>query len=78
MAEYSEEQVGKRVVSQEGEEIGEVTAIDDGSMVVRVTVGNNNDVVDHMGWDTRTNQETHTLNDRYVSNIRENAVRLRV
>ncbi|WP_459193739.1 hypothetical protein [Halosimplex sp. J119] len=78
MAEYSEEQVGKRVVSQDGAEIGEVSGIDDGSLVVRVTVGNNNDVVDHLDWDVRTNREEHTLNDRYVSNVRENTIRLRV
>ena len=78
MAEYSEEQVGKRVVSQDGAEIGEVMAVDDGSLVVRVDVGATHDVVDHLGWDDVLNQETHTLDSYYVSTLRENAVRLRV
>ncbi|WP_123535577.1 hypothetical protein [Halosimplex salinum] len=78
MAEYTDEQVGKRVVAQSGEEIGEVVAIDEGSLVVEVQVGDGHDVVDHLGWDSGANQERHTLDDRYVSTIRENAVRLRV
>lgn len=78
MVEYSDEQVGKRVVSQDGVEIGEVTAIDDGSLVVRVDVSDANEVIDHLKWDHGANQETHTLNDRYVSTIRDSSIRLRV
>lgn len=78
MADYSDQQVGKRVVAQNGTTVGEVSDVDDGDLVVTVAPDVDRDVVDHLDWDGVVNRERHRLNDRYVSNVREQTVRLRV
>lgn len=78
MAEFTDDQIGKRVVAQNGNAIGEVTAVDDGSLRVTLSEDADREVVDHLGWEGVVNREVHTLNDRYISTVREDAVRLRV
>lgn len=78
MADYSEEQCGKRVVAQNGTVLGEVTAVENGSLQVRVGTDADPDVLSHLDWDGRTNQERHRLNDRYISTIRDDTIRLRI
>lgn len=78
MADFSEEHRGKRVVAQNGTTVGEVTAVDDGDLVVTVDGEADRDVIDALDWDGPVNQETHTLNDRHVSNVGEKRIRLRV
>lgn len=78
MADFSEEQIGKRVVAQNGGTVGEVTDVRNGDLRVTVVAEADDDVVDELGWDGVVQQETHTLNDRYVSNVGEDAIRLRV
>jgi len=78
MAEFTERHVGKAVRDQDGGLVGQVTGIENGSFRVTLDAAADQEVVDHLGWGGRTNQETHVLNDRYVSNIDDDTVRLRV
>jgi hypothetical protein len=77
MADYSNDQIGKRVVAQSGVEIGSVEEVRDGDMYVAVEP-DADDAVSEIGWEGMVNQDMHRLPDRYVSNITENTVRLRV
>jgi hypothetical protein len=78
MAEYSEAQLGKRVVAQNGTPVGEVTGVDDGTLLVTVDEDIDRDVVTDLNWDGVVNRETHRLNDRHISNVSEETIRLRV
>lgn len=78
MAEFSDDHIGKRVVDQGGSELGEVTGVENGRLRVTLSEEADRDTVDHLNWDYITQQETHRLNDKYISNIDEETVRLRV
>lgn len=78
MAEFTDRHVGKRVVDQDGTQLGEVTGVENGRLRVTIVEGADRDTIDQLNWDYITNQETHRLNDRYVSNIDEDTVRLGV
>ena len=78
MADYTDDQLGKRVVAQSGVEIGSVEEVRDGDMYVAVESDTDDDAVSQLGWDGTVNQDVHRLSDEYVSNLTENTVRLRV
>lgn len=78
MAEFSDDHIGKRVVDQGGTQLGEVTGVENGRLRVTLVEGADRETVDQLNWDYITNQETHRLNDRYISNIDEDEIRLRV
>ena len=77
MADYKNDQIGKRVVAQSGVEIGSVQDIRNGDMYVAVE-SSDDDAVSQLGWDEMVNQDVHRLPDEYVSNVTESTVRLRV
>lgn len=78
MADFSDEQLGKRVVAQNGTTIGEVTDVRNGSLHVTVDGDADRDVIDELNWDGVVDQSTHELNDRHVTTVREDAIRLGV
>ncbi|MFB6165311.1 MAG: hypothetical protein ABEJ31_09155 [Haloarculaceae archaeon] len=78
MAEFSDEQIGKRVVDQDGRPVGEVTDVRNGELWVRIDADADPDVIDDLDWDGVVNQETQRLNEHFVSTVRENTVRLNV
>ena len=78
MADFTEEQIGKRVVAQNGTVVGEVTDVRDGSLKVTLDADADSDVVDTLNWDGVVDQQTHDLTDRRISTIREDTIRLRV
>ena len=78
MADFSEDHIGKRVVDQGGTQLGEVTSVENGRLRVTLVEGADRDTVDHLKWDYITQQETHRLNDKYISNIDEDTIRLRI
>lgn len=78
MADLSDDHIGKRVVAQSGVEIGSVEDIRDGDMYVAVEPDADDDAVSQIGWDGIVNQDVHRLPDRFVSNITDTTVRLRV
>ena len=73
-----EDHVGKRVVAQSGNQVGTVAEVRDGTLHVEVGPDADPDVLDQLGWDGVVNQEVHELEGRYVSNIGDDTVRLRV
>ncbi|WP_254545357.1 hypothetical protein [Halomarina pelagica] len=75
---FSEKQVGKRVVSQTGEEIGTVSDVRGGDLHVTVEGDVDPDVLDELAWDGTVEQDTHHLPGRYVANVDEDTIRLRV
>jgi hypothetical protein len=82
MADYSDEHAGKRVVAASGVEIGSVEEVRDGDLYVAVEPADDevadNEAVAELGWDGPVTQDLHRLPDRYVSNITDNTIRLRV
>ncbi|WP_276302025.1 hypothetical protein [Halorussus lipolyticus] len=77
MADYSDDQLDKRVVAQSGVEIGFVEEVRDGDLYVAVEP-DADDAVSQLGWDGMVNQDVHHLEDRYVSNVTDATIRLRV
>lgn len=78
MADFSDDHVGKRVVAQNGVEIGTVDHVSGGDLFVAVEPDAERETLSDLGWDGPVNQDSRRLSDEYVSNITENAVRLRV
>lgn len=78
MADFSDDHVGKRVVAQSGAEVGTVDHVRDGDLFVAVEPDADREVVSNLGWDGPVNQDSERLSDEYVSNVTENAIRLRV
>lgn len=75
MADYSDDHIGKRVVSQDGVEIGSVEDVRNGDLYV--TLESSDADVPDFEWVGQVNQDLHRLPDQYVSNVRENTIRLR-
>ena len=73
-----EDHVGKRVVAQSGNRVGTVSEVRDGSLHVEVGPDADRDVLDRLDWDGTVNREVHELERRYISNIGDDVVRLRV
>lgn len=78
VAEFTEEQVGKRVLDQEGVEVGTVAEVRDGSLYVEVAPDADRETLSNLRWDGTVNQEVHHLQAEFVSNVREDTIRLRV
>lgn len=78
MADYSDDQLDKRVVAQSGVEIGSVEEVRDGDLYVAVEPDADDDAVAQLGWDGMVNQDVHHLEDQYVSNVTDTTIRLRV
>ena len=55
-----------------------MTGVDDGTLLVTVDEDIDRDVVTDLNWDGVVNRETHRLNDRHISNVSEETIRLRV
>jgi hypothetical protein len=73
-----ERHVGKRVVAQNGSEIGTVSEVREGSLWVEVGPDADPDVLASLRWRGVVNQEEHELENRFISDISEHVVRLRV
>lgn len=78
MVEFTEEQIGKRVVAQSGNEIGTVAGVDDDALRVEIGPDADDDVLAQLGWDGVVSQRVHDLERRYVSNVGDDVIRLRV
>ena len=78
MGPEASEHVGKRVVAQNGTEVGTVREERDGTLYVAVGPDADTDVVDELGWGGVVHQRTHELDNRFISTITDETVRLRV
>lgn len=78
VGEFTDEQVGKRVVSQDGGHVGTVDSVRDGSIYVEVAGDVDADLRKSLGWDGVVNREERELEGEFVSMITDDAIRLRV
>jgi len=78
MADFSDDHLGKRVVTQSGREIGNVVEVRNGDLYVSIETDSLDETVDELGWEGPVEQDRHRLEDRYISTVTENAIRLRV
>lgn len=78
MPDFTDKQLGKRVVAQDGATVGEVTEVRDGTLWVTVAEDADRDVLDELRWTGVVNRETERLNQRFISSLREDTIRLRV
>lgn len=77
-AQFTEAQIGKRVVDQAGVQVGTVSDVRDGSLYVEVGPDADEETLSNLRWDGTVNQEVHHLRSRYVSNVSDDVIRLRV
>lgn len=77
-ADFTDEEAGKRVVAQDGSEVGTVEEVRDGELYVGVGPDANGETLDQLGWGGVVEQEVHQLRQRFVSNVSERTIRLRV
>jgi len=78
VAGYTDEQIGKRVVDQAGATVGTVSDVRDGSLYVEVAPDADRETISNLRWDGAVNQEVHHLRSRFVSDVGDDVVRLRV
>lgn len=78
MAEFTDEQIGKRVVDGDGVEVGTVSDVRDGSLYVEVAPDADRETLSNLRWDGTVNRDVHHLESEFVSNVREHTIRLRV
>jgi len=78
VAQYTDKHLGKRVVDQNGVEVGTVNDVRNGDLYVEVGPDADSETLSDLNWDGTVNQEVHRLRDQYVSNITDTTVRLNV
>ncbi|WP_227353788.1 hypothetical protein [Haladaptatus salinisoli] len=75
---FTDEQVGKRVVAADGTEVGVVDEVRNGSLYVEVGPDADPGTLDELRWDGVVHQSTHELQRQFVADVREDVVRLSV
>ncbi|WP_440007756.1 hypothetical protein [Halomicrococcus sp. SG-WS-1] len=78
MADFTEKQVGKRVVAANGVQVGTVDDVRDGSLYVTVSSGADRDTLEDLEWEGVVNQEVHHLRHQYIGDITDETIRLSV
>ena len=78
VADFTDEQIGKRVVDQAGAEVGTVSDVRDGSLYVEVAPDADRETLSNLRWEGAVNQEVHRLRSRFVTDVDDDVVRLRV
>ncbi len=77
-SEFTDEQIGKRVVGANGTDIGVVKAVRRGTLHVEVGPDANPKTLDELGWTGIVHQSVHRLPGRYIADITDEVVRLSV
>lgn len=78
MASNFSDAVGKRVVAQNGTEVGSVVEVRDDGLFVEVSGEIEDETLSELRWEGVVNQERKLLDPKFISNITEETVRLRV
>lgn len=78
VAQFSDKHIGKKVVDQNGVEVGTVNDVRNGDLYVEVGPDADAETLSELQWDGTVNRQVHHLRDRYVSNITDTTVRLNV
>ena len=77
-SDFSDEQLGKRVVADDGTEIGVVKEVREGTLYVEVGADPNPDTIDELGWGGVVNQSIHELKRQFIGMITDETIRLSV
>lgn len=78
VAEFTDEQIGARVVDQAGVDVGTVSDVRDGSLYVEVAPDADRETLSNLRWDGPVNRDVRRLRSRFVSDVSDDVVRLRV
>jgi hypothetical protein len=73
----TEDDVGKRVVTGSGEEVGRVVGFSGGSAHVNPDPELVDTVRTTLGWEDQSNEDTYRLNDEQVDTVTDDEIRLR-
>lgn len=75
---FTDKQVGKRVVDQAGVEVGTVESVRNGELYVEVGPDADEETLSNLRWDGVVHQEVHELRHEHVGDIRDDVIRLNV
>ncbi|MFP8951501.1 PRC-barrel domain containing protein [Natrialbaceae archaeon A-arb3/5] len=74
-AEFTDDDEGKRIVNAEGEEVGMIESVEDGTAHVDPDPGMTDTIKSKLGWGD-VDEETYELDDTNVEAITDDEVRL--
>lgn len=77
-ANFTDEQVGKRVVDQSGVEVGTVESVRNGDLYVEVGPDADEETLSNLRWDGTVHQQTEKLRHEHVGDVSEDVIRLNV
>jgi hypothetical protein len=77
-ANFTDEQVGKRVVDQAGVEVGTVESVRNGDLYVEVGPDADEETLSNLRWGRQVHQEVHELRHEHVGDLRDDVIRLNV
>lgn len=77
-ANFTDKQVGKRVVDQAGVEVGTVESVRNGELYVEVGPDADEETLSNLRWDGVVHQEVHELRREHVGDVGEDVIRLNV
>ena len=77
-ANFSDEQVGKRVVDPSGIEVGTVADVRNGELYVEVGPDADEETLSNLRWEGVVHQETEKLRHEHVGDVGEDVIRLNV
>ncbi len=78
MAEFTDKQLDKRVVGQNGSIIGTVADVRRGTLWVTIEPNADHETLKKLRWTGTVNQGTHELKDRFVGDVTPESIRLNV
>ncbi len=68
-SDFSDEQAGKRVVADDGTDVGVVKEVRNGTLYVEIEADPNPDTIDELGWGGVVNQSVHELKHQFIGTI---------
>ena len=77
-ANFTDKQVGKRVVDQKGIEVGTVAFVRDGDLHVEVSPDADEETLSELRWSGTVHQDTEKLRHEHVGDVGEDVIRLNV
>lgn len=77
-ADFTDKQVGKRVVAANGIEVGVVKTVRNGTLYVEVGSNASGETPTELGWDGTVHQSGHELKRQFIADITDDAIRLSV
>lgn len=77
-ADFTDKQVGKRVVAANGIEVGVVKTVRNGTLYVEVGSNASGETPTKLGWDGTVHQSVQELKRQFIADITDDAIRLSV